>query len=421
MYLYDLKTGALKRPLTSGEWVVKDIVSCDAIRREIFIQTMGRVAGRDPYYADLARVNIDTGNLVTVIASNDHYYTVCDQYTDFQAATARIFGRNIDNSSGISTSGNFSVVTRSRADKIPESLLLGRDGQTICELEQGDLSTINTILPNQWTWPEPVTLTAADGKTDVYGLVFRPSDFDINQCYPVIDYAFTCPDLPLVPKGSFTNNEFYGRSYLEPAALAELGFIVVIIDGRGTPFRSKAFLDECYGWAESASNLSDHVKGIQQLAELYPYMDLDRVGISSLIGGFAAVHGLLHFPDFYKVGVGANFYDSRLLPSIIWGDKFEGGGPNTSEHQYLESMADKLEGKLLMLAGMLDDVTPPATTFRMVSAFQQANKDIDLITLPNVGHGVNSYLIRRSWDYLIENLQGIDPPKEFTLTTARDL
>lgn len=421
LYLYDLATGQLKQTLTSGDWLVKELVSFDHKRRELFLQTMGRNQGENPYYADLVRVNLDTAALTTVIASNDHYYAVSDLCEDFTAFQAGLYNPDIGASRSVSHSGQFAVVTRSRADTVPVSVLLDRDGQLLAEVEVGEISTLQAVVSDQWVWPEPVTVKAADGDTDIYGLIFRPSSFDEKKRYPVIDYAFTCADIPLTPRGSFSNNESFGRAYFEPAALAELGFMVVIIDGRGTPFRRKAFLDECYGWAESASNLADHVVGIQQLAKRYPCMDINRVGISSHIGGFAAVQGLLHYPEFYKVGVGANFYDSRLFPAAMWGDKFEGEGPQVDQHQYLESLADQLEGKLLMIQGMKDVITPPANTFRVIAALQKANKDVDLIALPSMGHGVNSYVIRRSWDYFVQHLLNVAPPEQFPLTTMRDL
>ena len=205
--------------------------------------------------------------------------------------------------------------------------------------------------------------------------------------------------------------------------MAELGFIVIQIDGRGTPYRQKSLQDECYGCIESASNLEDHIAGIRQLGLRCCYMDLDRVGIYCGMGGAGGVQGLLLHPEFYKVGALAMpMHDSRLMPASMWGDMFEGVSGANSGNRYPEEYAQNLQGKLLMCQGMLDDgTTPPAITFRMVEALQKANKDFDLLMLPNVGHSKNSYMIRRIWDYFIRHLQEIEPPKEFKLTTARDL
>ena len=421
LYLYDLDSGALKRSLTSGDWVVRNILFVNAKCREIFVQTMGRVPDFDPYYRDVVKINLDTSELTTLASGDYDFASVSALHHDHDTLLAKIVGRrDISAARGISYSGDFAVVTRSRADKAPVNLLFDRNGQEILVIERAELSALYASLSDQWRWPEPVKLLAADNKTDIYGLLYRPSDFSPDQSYPIVNHVFNSPELPRVSKGSFSNGAAFGRYYLEAAALAELGFMVVQIDGRGTPFRHKAFHDESYGWSELASNLDDHVSGIQQLAERYPYMDINRVGINSLGGGIGAVQALLHYPDFYKVGVGGMFLDSRLLPSSMWSDKFEGLSGTRPESQYPEAYANNLRGKLLMVHGMLDISTPPATTFRMIEALHKANKDFDLLLLPNLGHGLNSYVIRRAWDYLVKHLQKVNPPKNFNLMTIFD-
>lgn len=422
LYLYDLASGALKNAITqkessskSGEeWLVQDIAYFDAKRREVFIHTSGRTVGRDPYYRDLVRVHIDTGELTT-ISSSDH-----DNVTYAQGSFSWVFANALGRDmgfSGVSNSGNFAVVTRSRADTTPVNLLVDRDGNEILKLEVADISA----LPDGWQWPEPVKLLAADGATDIYGLVFRPADFSPDKSYPVVSHMFNTPELPCVSKGSFSNGACLGWSYLDAAALSQLGFIVVQIDGRGTPYRGKTFHDESYGWAESASNLDDHVAGIKQLAEQYPYMDLARVGVTThQAGGPGAVQGLLKHPEFFKVGVSGWLHDSRLISASMWGDKYEGlSGPDKS-CQYPEELVQNLQGKLLIMHGMLDTSTPPAGTFRFIEALQKANKDFDMLFLPNMIHALPSYLIRRSWDYFVEHLQGSEPPKEFKLKSSQD-
>lgn len=423
LYLYDLNTGALKHPITVGEGLVTNVLSVDTVRREAFAQTMGRTPDRDPYYRDLVRVNIDTGELTTLASGNYDVAAQSALHLELRTFTAMWAGRrDISSARAVSHSGEFVLLTRSRADSVPVSLLLDRNGQEILEIEIGDISVLNAALSDNWRWPEPVKLQAVDSKTDIYGLVYRPSDFSTEKSYPVINHVFNTPELTMVPKGSFTNDTVFGLPYLDAAALAELGFIVVQIDGRGTPFRGKAFYDESYGWAASASNLDDHVAGIRQLAERYPYMDLNRVGIYCHMGGPGAVQGLLHYPDFYKVGVVVmSLHDSRLQAAPMWADKFEGSADLSVDHQYPEAFVDNLQGKLLLIHGMLDITCPPAITFRMVEALQKANKDFDLLMLPNVGHTKNSYSIRRSWDYFVKHLQVAEPPKEFKLITARDL
>lgn len=415
LYLYDMNNGQLKSTVTRGDWLVRNIISVNTTRREAFIQTAGRYPNRDPYYRDLCRVHLDTGDL-TELSSSDHEI-ISVNLKDLTPILAKGFGHDIADSCGVSPSGSFAVITRSRADEVPVSVLLDRDGQELLILETANVDA----LPNGWKWPEPVKLLAADGKTDIYGLVFRPSDFSPEQSYPVISSVFNTPELPNVAKASFSNGILYGCSYFEGAMLSELGFIVVQIDGRGTPYRQKAFFDECYGWAESVSNLEDHITGIKQLAERYPYMDLNRVGISSLMGGPGGVQGLLQYPDFYKVGISNFLHDSRLMPASMWGEKFEDlSGPN-KKHLYPEELVDNLQGKLLIMNGMLDHTTSPTGIFRLVDALHKANKDFDLLLLPNTAHQLPSYTIRRAWDYLVKHLINSEPPKEFKLRATFDL
>lgn len=414
LYLYDLKTGELIRPVTSGDWIVRDIVRFDTQQREVFIQTSQREAGRDPYYRDLARVNIDTGKLTTLLSSNHECICITEK-RDMVQLLGKAFQRHCEKEAcGISPTGRFAVVTRSRADSAPETILINRDGDELSTIECADVSA----LPSGWQWPEPIELTAADGETKIYGVIYRPSDFSVNRSYPIISHCFNQPEISWVPKGSFTNDKMAGLVYLDAAALAELGFIVLQIDGRGSSMRSKSFYDESYGWFASAGHIDDHVAGIRQLAERYAYIDLDRVGVAAhLSGGSGAVEGMLEHPDFFKVGINSMFHDRRLMSAAMQGDKYEGPAPLTESHQYPEDRVYKLKGRLLLIGGMLDICTPVAATFRLIEALQKANKDFDMIILPNLGHAINSYLSRRTWDYLVKHLRGEKPPAEFKLST----
>lgn len=410
LYLYDLKTGELKKTITSGEWLVRYIVHVDVTRREIYLQTQGRTGNRDPYYRDLVRVSLDSGVLKPLIASDHDNFAMMqgEQHT----LVMRNRNRNVRQARAIEPDGNFSVVTRSRADEVPVSLLLDRNGEQILDIEVADISN----LPKQWCWPEPVELLAADGKTSIYGLVYRPSDFNPDKSYPIISHGFNQPEIQIVAKGSFSNNGTRGRYYCHAAALAELGFIVVQIDGRGSPSRSKAFQDECYGSFQTASHIDDHVAGIKQLAERYTYMDLDRVGIAAyLSGGSGCVEGLLKHPDFFKVGVTVCLHDRRLMSAAMMSHKYEGVGGPSADHQYPEQLVEHLNGKLLLLHGMLDWCTPVAGVFRLIDALQNANKDFDLVLLPNQGRGCNDYMLRRAWDYFVIHLLDAEPPKNFKL------
>ncbi len=425
IYLYDLKTGALKNTITSGDWVVRCVLQVDSERREAFVQTAGRAEQgteadleKDPYYRDLIRVHLDTGEITPLVTGDFDVATTTVMNWDFNVSIAMYTaGRDIAETQSVSPSGNYAVATRSRTDSMPLSLLVDRDGREVLTLEKTDLALVHALVSPDWKLPEPVKLLAADGKTPIYGLIFRPTDFDPKQSYPIISHAFNCPEMPWVPKGSFSNDGRSGRIFHDASALAELGFIVVQIDGRGLPYRSKAFQDESYGWAEAASCIDDHIAGIQQLATRYPYMDSDRVGIYSMVGGTGAAHCLLGYPEFFKVGVSGLLHDARTFPPTMWGDKYEGiEGPNP-DRQYPEELADRLQGKLFMAHGMLDTTTQPSNTFRIVEALQKANKDFDLLLLPNVCHGTNDYVVRRFWDYMVQHLRGVEPPKEFPLKT----
>ena len=404
LYLYELSTGELKNTITDGDWLVRNVVRFDAMRRELFIQTAGRVPERNPYYCDICRVHIDTGEVIDVL-STDHEYVVYDQRSRISALQSKT-------ANGVSPSAQYIVATRSRVDEIPETVLIDRDGKTVLSLEVADVSA----LPQNWQWPEPVMLKAADGKMDIYGVVFRPSDFDPDKSYPVLDCSYGYS----APVGSFTNNHTGNWHYLSASAYAELGFIVVMINNRGNEgLRNTLFntyqdpllpldpmlLVKC--------NKADGVAGIQQLARQRPYMDISRVGVADFGSIPHALAGLLIHPDFYKVGVSVNpLADTRLIAAL---------GMERQSLPQFENFADRLRGKLLLIAGMLDDVMPVAMTFRVIEALQKANKTFDMLLLPNLGHNPSGYTTRRGWDYFVEHLLGETPPVDFELTTGMEL
>ena len=398
LYLYELSSGQLKHAITQGDWLVRNVLHIDRKRRELWIQTAGREPGRNPYYCDIGRVNMDTGELVTVLAS-DHEYSVCDQRSRQSMPAPR--------AAGVSPSGNFVVTSRSRVDQVPVSLLVDRDGQ------QHTVETANISgLPDTVNWPEPVMLKSADGKTDIYGVIFRPSGFDPSRRYPVLDCTYNYAS----PVGSFSNNSTNNCHYLSAWAYAELGFICVMIFNRGneglrdTAFNSYQDPRLPMEAMRFRFNKEDCVAGIQQLAEQHEYMDLSRVGVVDLGGIPTAVAGLLLYPDFYHVGVSINAQtDSRLFGCMATQDE---GYPE------LEDFAENLCGKLLLIHGMLEDVNTPAMVFRLVEALHKANKRFDMLLLPNLGHGATSYTIQRFWDYLVEHLLGEEPPADFKLKTV---
>ena len=402
LYLYDLTTGQLKQTVTSGDWLVRSVLHVDQDSREILIQLAGRVAGRNPYYREVARVNIDTGEM-TVLVSSDHDYSIGGQ-----------------SNSGLSPVGNYMVTTRSRVDEVPVTELRDRNGQVLLTVEIADISG----LPSGWQWAEPVTMKADDGETDIYGVLFRPSDFDSKKKYPVLDFGIVNPFYAVTPMGAFLQggvDPLGNHLYMTLCALAELGFIVTIMDGRGTLYRSKSFHDFGYASFMQEGGMVDHVAGIKQLAERYPAMDLDNVGIVSTDApGNGAVYGLLNYPDFYKVGVAFSIWDSRLVKQ---GEIYHGIIDQAAQQQPLwQDAAHNLQGKLLLIAGLLDPFFHSSMTFQLVDALVKANKDFDLLAQPNGGHGCrvkNAH--RRVWDYLVHHLQCAEPPKNFRLKTAAEI
>ncbi|MDB9724246.1 DPP IV N-terminal domain-containing protein [bacterium] len=401
LYLYDLTTGELKNPVTSGDFLVRNVLYFDSQSREVFTQIAGRVEGKNPYYRELARVNIDSGEM-TIIAASDHDYSLC-----------HISQQN----SGISPSGNFAVVTRSRVDEAPVTELYDRNGQYLLAVETADISG----LPSGWQWPEPFTAKADDGETDIYGVLFRPSHFDPDKQYPVLDFGLAIPFYSLLPTGAFldkTVDPIGNIVYMTCSSLAELGFMVTVIDGRGTPYRSKAFHDFGYNDFMQSGGMVDHVASIKQLAERYPSMDLNNVGVVSTDApGNGAVFGLLNHPDFYKLGVAFSMWDPRLLKQ---GEVYHGIIDETARQQPLwDDAVQNMQGKLLLVSGFLDQFFHISMTFQLVDALGKANKDVDLLIQPNGGHGWRvKHAHRRVWDYLVQHLQGVEPPKDFKLITA---
>ena len=405
LYLYDLDTATLKNPITQGEWVVRNVLHYDPARRELWIQTAGRVEHRNPYYCDVCRVNIDSGELTPVV-STDHEYTVREQRS--RAGRGITTGTDGDYARGVSPSGDYMLCTRSRVDGMPVTLLFDRNGNEQLTVETAEAPG----LPKGWQWPEPVMLKAADGVTDIYAVVFRPVDFSPDQSYPVVD----CSWGDFTPAGAFSHSVCQGGFSFSAAALAELGFITVMISSRGTGMRSKAFFTDKESSLFFACQIPDHIAALEQLAERYPYMDLNRVGVGAHSSTSLAVAAPLKYPDFFKVGVTRNpCLDWRLSGDFVAEMYCAGVPADCDDKEELYKLAGGLKGKLLLVHGLLDDAVPVAETLRLIEAFEQANKDIDMMIMPNLGHGSSPYVIRRSWDYLVRHLQGVEPPKEFDM------
>ena len=411
LYLYDLKTGEEKNAITSGDYVVRGVLHVDAKRREVWIQTGDRKEGRHPVYADICRVNIDTGTLIEIV-STDHEYVVTDGLSRVSLLDRQ--------SVGVSASGNYVVSTRSRVDEAPVSVLFDREGRALLVVEEADVSG----LPEGWTWPEQALVTAADGKTILDAVLWFPSDFEPEKSYPVIDASWG--GAPPPPVGSFSNNPASSRMYLEPAAMAELGFVVVQVNQRGAAVgagdtggvRDVAYSNAHEFWNCISPNMVDVVGGIKELGRTRPYMDLDRVGIGLYPSSAVPMGGMLRFPDFYKVGVTCNAYLDLRLAGEFYSYTGQPLPEGALDNHPFHDMVSSLKGKLLMMHGMMNPCTPVAATFGFVEALHKANKDFDMLVLPSLGHGTNDYhdyTIRRRWDYFVTHLLGETPPKEFDL------
>jgi dipeptidyl-peptidase 4 len=413
LYLYSLATGKLIRPLTSGNWLVRNILGVDENRREVYVSVAGRTPRKNLYYREIAKVNLDTG-VMKVLSASEEDHEVLEQggISNEEADLEVIAGADPKSLVGVAPSGNYFVETVTTASMPAKTVLRDREGRLIAAVEAGDASRV----PQFWRWPQPVSLTAADGKTEINGLVFKPSDFDPAKKYPVIDYIYGGPQIAYVPTG------FAHGAYLEAASLAELGFVTVIIDGRGSAQRSRAFHTASYGKVETASNLEDHIAGIRQISAADPAIDGSRVGIIGFsAGGYMAASAMLRYPDFFKVGIAAGGnHDQRLFWST-WGERYEGYplGENYPQQANV-TYAGNLKGKLLLVHGLLDIGVHPAAVFQLEQALIDHNKDFDLLLFPRSHHDIPGYGTRRTWDYFVANLAGESTPHEFFLKSNLD-
>ncbi|MEQ8514252.1 MAG: DPP IV N-terminal domain-containing protein [Chromatocurvus sp.] len=405
LYRYD-RNGNLRNAITSGNWMVRDVVRVDEAAGLLYFTAGGQDGFSDPYYRALYRVHFDGSGLELLTREDaDHQIRVA------AAPAARLLQPMAPGLEGaaFAPSGDYFVDSYARPDLPTATVIRDRNGAVVLELETAQMATFDGKPP---VLPEPFAATAADGKTRLYGTVFKPADFDPLHSYPVIDSIYPGPQINRVSKRFFNDP-------MQAQALAELGFIVVTVDGRGTPLRGRAFRDLSYGNLGSAGSLDDHTAVIRSLADKRPYMDLNRVGIyGSSGGGFATVRALFDYPDFYRVGVAAaGNHDHRMYLSL-WGETYQ--GPYDAEG-YAEARsyrnAANFSGRLLLAHGDMDDNVHPAHTMRVVDALIRHNKDFDLLLMPNVNHSMmgNPYFTRRLWDYFVTHLKGATPPAGYRI------
>ena len=277
---------------------------------------------------------------------------------------------------------------------------------------------ITKLLATGWVPPVPITVKARDGKTDLYGLMFKPTNFDASRKYPIVNHVYPGPQT-----GSCGSRSFLAaRGDLQ--SLAELGFIVVCIDGMGTPWRSKSFHEAYYGNLGD-NTIPDQVSGMRDLAAKYSWIDLDRAGIFGHSGGGnATASAMFHYPDFFKVGISESGNHDNREYEDDWAEKWAGllvknpDGTSNYDSQANQQTAKNLKGHLLLAHGTMDDNVPPNETLLVVDALIKANKDFDLLMIPNAAHGygaASQYMTRRRWDYFVRYLAGAIPPPEYEM------
>ncbi|MBS0420873.1 MAG: DPP IV N-terminal domain-containing protein [Proteobacteria bacterium] len=412
LYLYD-RAGKLIRQLTSGAWKVMDITRIDERRGRIYFTAVGREEGENPYQQHLYVINLDGSGLRLLTPENANHEVRRDLT---ELTKQRPPGADVPREPSFSPSGRYFVETLSRPDLPSATVLRTAEGRLIKTLERADISALQA---SGLTLPEPFQVLAADGTTKLYGMIYRPSRFDPAGKYPVIDVIYPGPQSTVTPRtfkdALFNDDAFNGQ------ALAEVGFVVINIDGRGTPFRSKSFHDVSYGDMAQAGNLEDHIAGIRQLAARYPYMDLDRVGITGHSGGgFASTRAILAYPDFYKVAVSSSGNHDQRGYLLAWGPTYQGPyrGANY-DAQINARLAGQLKGKLLLMHGELDNNVHPALTVQLIDALIKAGKDFDFLWLPGQDHSLGAtrgYVERKRWNYFVRNLLGMEPPADYSMS-----
>jgi dipeptidyl aminopeptidase/acylaminoacyl peptidase len=396
LYLYDLANGALIRQVTSGSWNVLDVLRVDERARTLLVTGVGREPGRDPYYQHLYSVDLGARRGVTLLTPEDAHHAISLSPDGAQL---------VDTYSTITT---------------PPVVVLRRPGQTeVTELARTDVSA---LVARGWKPPTPIVVKARDGATDLYGLMYTPTSLDSTRAYPIVNYIYPGP------WGSSAGlYRGFSLGALDHQALAELGFVVVALNGMGTELRSKSFADAYYG-DMGDNGLPDQVAGMRELGRRHAFIDIERVGIwGHSGGGFAAAGAMFRYPDFFKVGISESGNHDNRNYEDDWGERFQGllrssVGSDNYESQANQLLAGNLRGKLLLAHGGMDDNVPPYNTYLVVEALVRANKDFDLILFPNAGHGYGSstaYMMRRRWDYFVRHLLGAEPPTEYLMGAGR--
>jgi dipeptidyl aminopeptidase/acylaminoacyl peptidase len=378
LYLVDGATGAVKNQITKGPWVVRGVDRVDQTARQVWFRASGMYPGKDPYFVHFYRINFD-GTGLTALTGTDAQHAIT-----------------------LSADGAYFVDTWSRIDVPPTSVVRSaRDGKPVFDLERADDSELRKA---GWRPPESFTAVGRDGKTEIWGVIFKPSTFDASRKYPVIEQIYAGPHDSFVPKAF--------AAYAAMQAQAELGFIVVQIDGMGTSNRSKAFHDVC--WKNLAdAGFPDRILWHKAAAARYAWYDATRVGIyGHSAGGQNALAALLFHPEFYKAAVSSCGCHDNRMDKIWWNEQWMGWplGPEYAASSNVENAA-RLKGKLLLSVGEMDDNVDPASTMQVVNALVKANKVFDLLVLPGQRHSAGgAYGERKRYNFFVRHLLGVEPP-----------
>jgi len=387
LYLVDADTGRIKNQITQGEWVVRGIDRIDEEQRQIWFKASGRNPGQDPYLIHFYRINFDGSGLVALTEGNGNH-TI--EY---------------------SPDRKYFLDTFSRADLPPiTELRRAADGKLICVLETADVSE---LIESGWRPPEVFSAKGRDGKTDIWGLIFHPGEIEAGQKYPIVEDVYAGPHDSFVPKTFSARNRY--------EMFTSAGFAVVKIDGMGTANRSKAFHDVCFKNLKDGG-FPDRIAWIKAAAKLHPHLDDTRVGVyGTSAGGQNAAAALLFHPEFYKAAAAnCGCHDNRM-DKASWNEQWMGYLPAEKIHQpgpenwYAQCSnienAARLRGRLLLAVGEVDSNVPPESTLRFVDALIRANKDFELLVIPNGGHGAGgAYYQRRMLDFFTRHLLGVEPP-----------
>jgi dipeptidyl aminopeptidase/acylaminoacyl peptidase len=380
LYLIDGTTAAVKQQVTRGEWVLRQVDYVDEANRVVYFMASGFNQGEDPYNLHYCRINLDGTGFTDMTPENGNHRV------------------------SFSKDRQYFTDVYSRPDLPPVSQLKRtKDASTVAVLQQCDISRLQA---EGWQMPEVFCAKGRDGKTDIWGNIYRPAHFDASKSYPVVEFIYAGPH------DSFVDKDFKPAHHLV-SKLVELGFIVVSIDGMGTSNRSKAFHDVCWKNLKDAG-FPDRIAWMKAAAAKHKEMDINRVGIYGWsAGGQSAMAALLFHNDFYKVAVGLCGCHDNRMDKIWWNEQWM-GYPIDESYSASSNVdnAHLLKGKLLLINGELDDNVDPASTLQVVSALMKANKNFEQLYLPGKTHSLGGpYEMHRMHDFFVKNLMNQEPPE----------